>query len=196
MVTEKSNTGTIRDFCYNKFNSIINTYKKQSDNKRILSKFGEFSENNVYSLLCMMETKMEESGERKGIIKKVYNIVIEGLQNIRLHGAKNEKEKQTSFVIVSKDNNNYLINLANLVDAENVEIIRSNLNKIKGLSYKPLKQLYKDILYSGTYSEKGGAKLGFITIALKSNNNLSFDMERITDNISLFSMEIKVSIHE
>lgn len=196
MVTENLNQGIIREFCCNKFNSLISTYKEQPENKRILSKFGEFSENNVYSLLCMMETKMEESGERKGIIKKVYNIVIEGLQNIRLHGAKNEKEKQTSFVIVSKDNNDYLINLANLVDTESVEIIRSNLNKIKGLPYKPLKQLYKDILYSGTYSEKGGAKLGFITIALKSNNNLSFNLETITDNISLFSMLIKVSIHE
>ena len=82
------------------------------------------------------------------------------------------------------------------MDTESVEIIRSNLNKIKGMSYKPLKQLYKDILYSGTFSEKGGAKLGFITIALKSDNHLSFDLETITDNTSLFSMEIKVSINE
>jgi len=83
MVTEKLNQGTIRDICCNKFNSIISTYKEQPENKRILSKFGEFSENSVYSLLCMIEMKMEESGERKGIIKKIYNIVIEGLQNIR-----------------------------------------------------------------------------------------------------------------
>jgi len=196
MVTEKLNQGVIRDFCCNKFNSIINIYKKQPENKRIVSKFGEFSENYVYSLLYMMEMKMEESGERKSIIKRVYNIVIEGLQNLRLHGAMNEKGKQTSFVIVSKDMNDYLINVGNLVDKQNAEIIRSNLNKIKGMPYKPLKQFYKDILYNGKYSEKGGANLGFITIALKSDNNLSFELETITDNISLFSMEIKVSINE
>lgn len=196
MVTENLNNSAIREFCCAKFNSLISTYKEQSDNRRILSKFGEFSEDSVYSLLCMIEMKMEESGERKGIIKKVYNIVIEGLQNARLHGAKNEKGKQTSFIIVSKDTNDYLINMANLVDTDSVEVIKSNLNKIKGMTYKPLKQFYKDILYSGKYSEKGGAKLGFITIALKSDNNLSFDMDTITDNVSLFSMEIKVSINE
>ena len=196
MVTEKSNQDTVRDFCCKKFNTIISTSKEQPENHRILSKFGEFSENSVYSLLCMIEMKMEESGERKGIIKKVYNIVIEGLQNIRLHGAVDDKEKQMSYIVVRKDRNNYLISLANLVDTESAEIIRSNLNKIKGMSYKPLKQLYKDILYSGKFSDKGGAKLGFITIALKSDNNLAFDLEKITDNLSLFNMEVKVSINE
>ena len=195
MVTEKLNQGTIREFCCNKFNSIINTFKEQPENNRILSKFGEFTENNVYSLLCMMETKMEESGESKSIIKKIYNIVIEGLQNARLHGAKDGKGKQICFIIISKDKKNYFIYMSNIVNTESVDIIRSNLNKIKKMSYNPLKQFYKNILYSGEFSEKGGAKLGFITMALKSDNNLTFDIDKITDNVSLFNMEIKVLVN-
>ena len=40
----------------------------------------------VNELSVKAEGNMLESGDKKGVIKRLFNILVEGLQNIRLHG--------------------------------------------------------------------------------------------------------------
>jgi hypothetical protein len=49
-----------------------------------------------------------------------------------------------------------------------------------------------DVLSNGELSAKGGAGLGFLTIALKSSNNIDFDFETLNKEYSLFSLQSKV----
>ena len=43
-------------------------------------------------------------------------------------------------------------------------------------------------------SDKGGAGLGFITIAMKSANKLKTKFEKINDNFSLFTLTSKINL--
>ena len=56
-----------------------------------------------------------------------------------------------------------------------------------------IRKIYLDSLTYGKLTEKGGAGLGLITIALKSDNNLKFGFEKINDNLTLFNLNVKVS---
>ena len=53
--------------------------------------------------------------------------------------------------------------------------------------------MYVDTLTNGVISKKGGAGLGFITMAMKSKNKLEFQFNNINDEISCFSVIITLN---
>ena len=50
-----------------------------------------------------------------------------------------------------------------------------------------------EVLTNGIISNKGGAGLGFITMAMKSKNKLNFSVQEIDESLSCFSIEIKIN---
>ena len=58
---------------------------------------------------------MLEGGDRKVVVKRMFSIIVEGLQNIRLHGEKDNEGDQTSFFLLLKNDEHYFIYLGNLV---------------------------------------------------------------------------------
>jgi hypothetical protein len=55
-----------------------------------------------------------------------------------------------------------------------------------------LKAYYKKILTNEEFSEKGGAGLGFIDMRKRSGLPLEISFERIDDNISNYTLVIKI----
>jgi hypothetical protein len=49
-----------------------------------------------------------------------------------------------------------------------------------------------EVLTNGVISSKGGAGLGFITMAMKSKNKLNYRVEKINEALSFFSVEVKI----
>lgn len=49
-----------------------------------------------------------------------------------------------------------------------------------------------EVLTNGIISSKGGAGLGFITMAMKSKNKLGYSIDEIDDNLSCFCLEVKL----
>lgn len=187
------NTKLIHDIFRKKCSLAIAEHHAREGNQQIIVRLGEFTEDVVSSTLCLIESKMEEWGERKGVIKKVFSTVVEQLQNIRINCVKDETGQKPGFIIVSRHLNDYYITTLNLSNNDNATTIRNKLKKIKGLKYEEVKRLYMDTLSEGKISEKGGAGLGFITIALKSNNNIHCDMETLNEAQTLISMNVKIS---
>ena len=192
-MSKPQNSKSVHDYCHTKYESIKDTYQDQVGNKLIISNYGDFSEDIVDSILYLVETKMESDGEPKGMIKRVFSIVVESLQNIRLHGTMDETGKQRSYIIIGKVKNDYMLSLGNLAENKAVENIKSNLNDIKGLQGQSLKKKYMETLADGKISHKGGAGLGFITIAMKSGNNMAFELEKINEDLTLFNLQVVIA---
>ncbi|MBI2968198.1 MAG: hypothetical protein HYY40_10355 [Bacteroidetes bacterium] len=182
----------VHEFFRAKCNEVINVHKFREGSRQILVRIGEFSEDVVSTILCLIENKMEEWGERKGVIKRVFSIIVEQLQNIRINGSRDETGQQIGFIIVSKAGNEFHISTLNLADTNNINAIRNKIGKISHLRPDELKQLYMDTLSEGKISHKGGAGLGFITIAMKSNNQADYGFEKIDGSLTLFSVHVKV----
>jgi len=161
--------------------------------KIVVSHFGEFSQDLVNSISNGVEETMIEAGDKKGTVKRMFSILVEGLQNIRLHGEKDGDGNQASFLIIAQDESEYLVTLANLVFNSNRETILERLEEINSYDEKEVKALYMEVLTNGIISNKGGAGLGFITMAMKSKNKLNFSVQEIDDSLSCFSLEIKIN---
>ena len=163
-----------------------------ADRKVIVSHIGELDQDKVNTISTLVETQMEYLGVSKSAIKKIFNIVIETLQNICIHGEKDNNGYQMTYFIIGKNQNEFTVFSGNIVTSSIAEKLNKRLNSIKSLNDSDLKRQYMDVLSNGELSAKGGAGLGFLTIALKSNNNIDFDFEMLNKEYSLFSLQSKV----
>ncbi|MDA8714980.1 SiaB family protein kinase [Flavobacteriales bacterium] len=186
-------SNNVLEVCNSRYQEIYGNYNISLKKKIVVSHFGEFSQDLVNSISNGVEEAMIVAEDKKGTVKRMFSILVEGLQNIRLHGEKDEDGNQASFLIIAQDEDAYLVTLANLVLITNKPVIEERLAEINSFDEKQVKSLYMEVLTNGIISNKGGAGLGFITMAMKSKNKLNFSIEPINDNLACFCIELKIN---
>ncbi|HSH67911.1 MAG TPA: SiaB family protein kinase [Bacteroidia bacterium] len=171
--------------------SAIRAAYKSEDNKIIVSHIGELDQRKINTLSSLVEAQLEYLRVNKTTTKKIFNIVIEALQNIALHGEKSEGDAPLNYLLVGKTQNEFIVYAGNVVPNKHVKNLDARLKRIQSFSTFELKKQYMDVLTHGTLSEKGGAGLGFLTMALKAQE-INFDFVILNDQYSLFSIQLKV----
>ncbi len=184
--------GKVVEKCNSRYQEIFGKYNINADGKVIVSHFGEFSQDLVNSLSTSIENMMIEAGDKKGTVKRMFSILVEGLQNIRIHGGRDTDGNQVSFLVIMQTDDQYKVTLGNLVVSENINKITDRINELNKLDLPEVKELYMKVLSNGIMSNKGGAGLGFITMSLKSKNKLMFTAEEVSDTLHFLSLEITI----
>jgi hypothetical protein len=164
---------------------------KTDDRKIIVSHLGELDQRKINTLSSLVEAQLEYLKANKTTTKKVFNIVIEALQNINLHGEKAGTDISLNYLLVGKTATEFVVYAGNAIPSVAVKNLEARLKRIQSFSTFELKKQYMDVLTNGTLSEKGGAGLGFLTMALKANE-INFDFINLNDKYSLFSIQLKV----
>lgn len=173
---------------------IYDLHKTMSGKNLILVYEGEFTQEITKSVLNMAERNLDSLGEEINTKKKVFNVMVECLQNICKHSdiVVSEEEKGAVFMI-GKEDDFYVIMSGNFIQKQHVEGLEGKLHHINTLDKEGLKNLYKDLIKNGEISEKGGAGLGFVDIARKSGQKLEYGFEPVNDQYSFFSFKTKIA---
>lgn len=161
------------------------------DQNLILVYEGEFTQEITKSVLAMAERNMESHGEASSIKRKVFNVMVECLQNICKYAQNLEDERNmvnNAIFMIGKHDSEYFISSGNAIPNEMVENIAGRLEKINALDKQGLKEYHKFVLKNGELNEKGGAGLGFIDMARKSGKSLKFNFEPMNDALTFFSL--------
>lgn len=156
---------------------------------------GKFSQDITKSVLSMTERSFTEENVNDAVKKRVYNIMTELLQNICKHEFKdvNEIDGMESLFMISSTENEYHIITGNSLKENVIEVIVNKIKKVNSLDAEGLKQFYKETRLSTTISEVGGAGLGFIDIARKSTNPISYHFKRVNGDIWSFTQLVTVN---
>jgi len=156
---------------------------------------GEFSQEIVKSVLMLTERNLNYFDEPLSIKRKVFNIMVECLQNICRHCYEEGNIDSLKYAIfmIGMEDGYYTIFSGNFMLKNNVDSLRSKLEKINGLDKEGLKELYKEIMLKGKRSPKGGAGLGLIDMARRSGQKLRFHFQEVEDNITFFSLRSLIS---
>jgi len=182
-----------KEFVRNHYEQMILAHQKEET--ILVSHFGELSQNVISNLEGNVEEKITSLEISKGPIKKIFFISVETLQNMLIHGQKTNEGEQHNFFILAKNTVNIQIISANLVSNTSIPSLEKQVNVINSFEdEKSLKAYYLEHLENNTLSEKGGAGLGFITIAMKSGNKLSVDFQKINEQFSLFTLTSVVNL--
>lgn len=174
------------------FNSYSKEYSKELGYSIVISHIGIFTHDLIHSLSMGMEETMINFGDKKHIIKRMFSILIEGLQNIRLHGGKDENDDQLAFLLVAKNKESYKILLGNIAEKEDRSTLKSYIGNINNHDEKELKSLYLKVLAEGYLSKKGGAGLGVITMRIKSSKTLNYRLYDLPSGKTFFAVEVEL----
>lgn len=156
---------------------------------------GEFSQDITKSFLAMTESNFQNVQVSELIIRKVYNVMMEALQNICKHEFKFSDELQErteSIFMIAENSTEYQIITGNAIKADVISIIKNKIDNVNSLSQEGLKALYKEARLHSTISDVGGAGLGFIDIARKSGNPIHYHFEKLTETIYYFTQLVIV----
>jgi Na+/phosphate symporter len=176
---------------------IYDFYDKMERNNIMLSFKGDITSELLTSILQIMESKLDNLQEEPKIKKKVYNVLVECLQNLYHHldevDEKQEERIRSAIFMIGKLDHEYNIITGNYIVNENVASLKSRLEEINLLSKEELKEYYKAVLNNGEMSLKGGGGLGMIDIARKTGGKLDFSFLPIDNEFSFFSLKIKIA---
>lgn len=166
-------------------------------NKVILIYEGDFTQETTKSILTMAERNLESAGEESTIKKKIFNVMVEALQNIVKHSddvkdAENNNHHAAIFLI-GHERSQYSIMSGNPVKTANLPSLKAALEHINSLDKDGLKDLYKEIIKNTTISDKGGAGLGFVDMARKSGEKLEWAFVPMNGDYSFFCLKVNIA---
>jgi len=163
--------------------------------KLILVYQGDFTQETTKSILAMAERNIDSSGEDANIKRKVFNVMVESLQNIVKHSDElvdGAIHSHAAIFLIGRESNRYTIMAGNPIRKSNVAKLEEKLQRINGLDKDGLKELYKEIIKNTTISEKGGAGLGFVDMARKSGGKLEFEFPEMSADYCFFCLKVNV----
>ena len=176
-------------------NFIYDLHRTMMSQKLILVYQGDFTQESTKSILAMAERNLDSSGEEGNIKRKVFNVMVEALQNIVKHSDElvdGQMRSHAAIFLIGKEANRYTIMSGNPIRKGNVAGLEQKLNHINSLDKEGLKELYKEIIKNTTISEKGGAGLGFVDMARKSGEKLAFDFPEMSADYCFFCLTVHV----
>ena len=124
--------------------------------------------------------------------KRIYYIMVEGLQNITRHQdeiANLNTEKYPGIFAIQKNGERYYISTGNIVANENIPALKEKLDTINSLNPDELKKFHREMLTTGSMSDKGGAGLGLIEMSRKSGNKLLYSFEQSDNEYTYFYLQ-------
>lgn len=179
--------------------NIYDLYHRMESNNVVLSFKGDVTSELMSSILQIIEQRMESMNEAPKLRKKVYNVLVECLQNLYHHidevpskSDESSADKSAIFIISVNENKGYSITTGNYILSNRKDSFEKKLERINSLEINELKDLYKQVLNSDVRSEKGGGGLGMIDIARKTGKKLNYDFAPLNDEYSFFSLNINV----
>ena len=160
---------------------------------------GDITSSQINLILEEIEGKLKIKSTSTKIRKKVYNIMVECIQNLFHHSDDLPKEfastlgQRYGMIIIARVDSSFKITVGNFVSSSNVQYLTEKIEKINSLSPDELKEMYKYILNYQKMSSKGGGGLGLIDIARKSDQKLGYRFYPYNANYYFYRLDIFVS---
>ncbi len=164
----------------------------------ILSYKGSITSELINEVLETVEEKLVEIDEAGKTRKKVYNVLVESLQNLYHHieakheGVEEKLDPKFGVLVVVKEKDDYNVITGNFIKNNKIQFLKEKIDKINSMSKEELKDMYKFILNHQKISAKGGGGLGLVDIARKTGKNILYEFYPYNDMYSFFNLTIEV----
>ena len=179
----------------NKNNLAFNLFESMRGSTMEYTYRGSFTTKVTDTILSLTESNLQNENVEKKIRKRVFFIIVEGLQNVTRHQSSDDCDELVGYpglFVVQYKPDGYYITTGNLIRTSQVNQIQGQIDKINQLDKNELKKYSLEVLDEGEFSEKGGAGLGLIEIARKSGTSLVYEFEKVNDDFSFFYMHTKI----
>ena len=172
--------------------NILDLDKMMTENSIILAFRDTINQDTLDGLYSIAEWRMESMESERSVKKRIFNILIECLQNVVNHG-ESDVEEVGPLVALAKENGQFVIFTANPIDNRNLGKFKEKVELINGIDQADIRRVYSEKLSKAEFSAKGGAGLGLLDIYKKSGNKLEYEVNEVKEGVSLLTMKIRVA---
>jgi len=146
-------------------------------------------------ILAIAEYQLSTITEEKSIKKKMFNVLVEAVQNILKHGDNETRvsEMYKSMLVIGREGLGFFIISGNVVKRAKLENLQKRLGIINELDNIGLKKLYNQSIQDNPFSDKGGAGLGLIDIARKTGNKIEYAIHDLDNEHIYLTMKSSFS---
>ncbi|MCG3164498.1 MAG: hypothetical protein POELPBGB_00252 [Bacteroidia bacterium] len=155
----------------------------------------EMTHDTVHDLLNIAEIKMNGASGEKKLIRRVFNILVECVQNIANHADVSPVKKlnQAAILVIGKGSDHYFVITGNLIRNERIENLKEIIDLINSLSPEVVREYYTEKMKTTQFSAKGGAGLGLLDISRRSGRKMEYDFRPVDDTFSYFSFKVNIA---
>lgn len=140
----------------------------------------------------MAEAERHSLAHEDGMVprKRMLNVLIEGLENIRHHA--HDGHKEVSFAALVRDARGYRMLFGNAVPLATAALVTHRVGILNEMDEADLKEHYLKLLGNSARSEHGGAGLGLLTMARKSMRPITVRASKLNDEAAVLVVELRV----
>jgi hypothetical protein len=176
-------------------------YEQMNQGEVVVAYKGTIGADVIANTLSMVELKLENSEVHNSIKKKLYNVLVESLQNLYHHvdtpmgGFDNDSDTKSNYgiFILNQLEVGFRISTGNFIQNDKITAIKEKIDKINSLSAEELKDFYKFVLNNQKFSEKGGGGLGLIDMARKTGNKLEYRFFEYNKDFKFFNLTVLIN---
>ncbi len=178
--------------------SIKDYYENISKGDILLAYKGSITSELINDVLEAVEKRLDDANELSKTRKKLYNVLVESLQNLYHHieetheGIEEELDPKFGVLIIERENGIFKVTTGNFINSTKIKFLKEKIDKINSLTKDELKDMYKFILNHQKLSAKGGGGLGLVDIARKTGNKLEYVFHNYNNNYYFFNLIIKI----
>ena len=190
-------SGQNLDWIQSQYQTLLSAVVHSGENEVIVfSHFGDFTANKIEHTLRLIESSIVELGDKRQFMKRFASLLLELLQNISLHAARDKSGHMHSFLIVTRSKDAYKLMTGNLIMAEDISFLKNRLEELNGMDKSTLRKLYIETLCNDEFSYKGGAGLGLLTVAKRADRKLEYHLDELSKNFGYFRLDATLNIEE
>jgi hypothetical protein len=177
-------------------NTTYKMFETMKQHKAMVTYHGEFTFESINNILLYARRDIQMRNVQKRTSRKVYAILVEALENILRHGVEKEYNTRTTdgVFILYKTDQGFTIKTGNLIKNEDIGKLKDEIKLVSEKNITQLKEAYREQLRNGAISNKGGAGIGLIDMAIKANKDLTFNLFETDPDTSFF--ELTINIHQ
>ncbi|MCB0794403.1 MAG: SiaB family protein kinase [Flavobacteriales bacterium] len=177
---------------------IYDLYNEMERKQVMLSFTGDLSAELITALLGLVERKLLGFEEDVRVRKRVFNVVMECLQNLYHHNGGERAAEGASgdphgVVMIARVEDGYSVLTGNFMAGRDVDDLKAHLDHINSLPPQELRKAYQARLSDGRYTQQGGGGLGIMEIARKSGNKLEYGFVPCDRDNAFFSLNVNVT---
>lgn len=174
----------------------LNKFKNLKDSEELLVAYqGSITASLTDNLLTIAENKLAMVEYNTRTKKKVFNILVEVLQNI--YHNQQEISRSPNFyheimLMLVKEPDCYHVISGNYINQGNTDLLKSRIEEINHFDSEELRVKYRNKLDEGFFSDSGRAGLGIMDMVRKSGQPLEFGFKPINEDYSYFSLQVNI----
>ncbi len=155
---------------------------------------GIYNYQSVNTHLITVKQYLETHIDSKPIVRKIYRVLVECIENINKHGFSFKRENESNsiygYVVLAVDDEKYTIYVGNFVATNEVANIKTTLDTVIELEKEALREAYNNKLHHSDLSPKQGMGIGILDIAIMAKKPIKYITTPFNDDVSFFALEI------